>query len=490
MEQNLKSLAKNSGILVVANSGMKLLSFLLMPLYTRVLPTAAYGVADTVLNLALLVCGGYSLCIDWGMTAFFYDEESRDYQVKLTTSCTVFCLLAAGACLLTSLASGGASQLLFHTRAYTLAVALGFGYAAVKLSYFALRVNTRMRGQLKAVAAFSFVELLSLLTLNILLILVFRVGYMGILIANVASQCCCGFCYLLANRGYLRRPAADRPLLGRVLRYCAPLTPTVLLTWFNSFADRYFIGQYHGQGPVGLYGRAFQMVTLLSLFTTSFLAAYPAFVFQNASDRSKRPQYAMVYDAMAAILSVLAVFLGLFAKEILALMTAPAYHTAYRAVGLLAFGHIFYTLGNVMGYGITIQKNGKLYLLVQGAGALCNVALNFLLVPRFGFVGAAFTTCAAQLLAMLVSRRCAEKLFCCRYRCWRSLLWLLALLAGCTAAGSLPLLYKLPLFALAVAGTLLLYRDRIPEMRALLRRRPEELPKQQEENNHGTATDE
>ena len=97
MQQNMRSLAKNSGILVVANSSIKLLTFLLMPLYTRVLSTADYGVTDTILNLALLVVSGYSLCIDWGMNAFFYDEKTNEYQQRITTSGTVFCLITAGA---------------------------------------------------------------------------------------------------------------------------------------------------------------------------------------------------------------------------------------------------------------------------------------------------------------------------------------------------------------------------------------------------------
>ena len=469
MEQNVRSLTKNSGILTVANSGMKLMSFLLMPLYTRVLSAADYGVTDTILNLALLAVAAFSLCIDWGVTAFYYDEKTLAYERRITTGSSVFCLLAAGVCLLCAGAARPLSQLLFRTPRYTAGVALGFIYAAVKISYFAFRVGTRMRGRLKSVALFSLAELATLLVLNILLILVFKVGYMAILYANVASQVVCGALYAWGNRGYVRRSCVDRPLLGRVLRYCAPLTPVALLTWFNSFADRYFIGQFHDQTAVGLYGRAFQMVTLLSVFTTAFLASYPAFAYSNARDESKRPQYAVIFDALAGLLAVLAVFITLFAKEILQVMTAPAFHDAYRAVGLLAFGHVFYTLGNVMSYGITIQKNARLYLLVNGSAAVCNVALNLLLVPRFGFVGAAATTCAAQLLAMLLGRPVAEKLFRCNYRWIRALLLLAALLAVGYWGGELPFVLKIPVLAVCVAAVVLLYRDRFSSIRALLR---------------------
>lgn len=471
MQQNMRSLAKNSGILVVANSSIKLLTFLLMPLYTRVLSTADYGVTDTILNLALLVVSGYSLCIDWGMNAFFYDEKTNEYQQRITTSGTVFCLITAGACLLTALLSKPISVALFKTGDYWFAVALGFLYAALKLSYFAFRVSTRMRGNLKAVAVFSLAELASLLIMNILLILVFRVGYMAILYANVISQLVCGGLYAWGNRKFVKPKLYDKPLLSRVLKYCVPLTPVVLLTWVNSFIDRYFIGQFHDQGQVGLYGRAFQMVTLLSVLTTSFLSAYPSFAYSNADDEKKRPQYAMVYDAMVAILTVLASFITVFAKEIFVVMTAPSYREAYIAVGFLSFGHIFYTLGNVMGYGITIQKNGKMYLLVNASGAICNIALNFFLVPQMGYVGAAITTCTAQLISMLVSRHFAEKMFRCNYRYIRSLILTIGFLALSYGMGELQLWFKIPAFLLGIGVVLLFYKDRLPYIKKLVKRK-------------------
>ena len=263
METNMRSLAKNSGILVIANSSIKLLSFLLMPLYTRALSPADYGVTDMVLNMALLLVAAFSLCIDWGMTAFFYDEKTEEYQVKITSSGTFFSVLSGLACMACGAFCYPISKLLFKTGDYWFAVLMGFMYAGIKLGYFAFRVSTRMRGHLKDVAVYSLAELATLLIMNIMLILVFRVGYMAILYANVISQLVCGALYSVGNREFTHRRGYDPKLLKTVLKYCAPLTPTVLLTWFNSFADRYFIELYHNETAVGLYGRAFQLITLL-----------------------------------------------------------------------------------------------------------------------------------------------------------------------------------------------------------------------------------
>ena len=152
-------------------------------------------------------------------------------------------------------------------------------------------------------------------------------------------------------------------------------------------------------------------------------------------------------------------------------MTAPSYREAYIAVGFLSFGHIFYTLGNVMGYGITIQKNGKMYLLVNASGAICNIALNFFLVPKMGYVGAAITTCTAQLISMLVSRHFAEKMFRCNYRYIRSLILTIGFLALSYGMGELQLWFKIPAFLLGIGVVLLFYKDRLPYIKKLVKRK-------------------
>ncbi|MFR2505230.1 MAG: polysaccharide biosynthesis C-terminal domain-containing protein, partial [Coprobacillus cateniformis] len=72
-------------------------------------------------------------------------------------------------------------------------------------------------------------------------------------------------------------------------------------------------------------------------------------------------------------------------------------------VGVLLFAHIIHTLGLVVGYGITIEKKGKLYLGVSGTGALINTILNFILVQRFSFMGAAVATLCTEIIIFVVS---------------------------------------------------------------------------------------
>ena len=181
MEIGVKTLIKNSGILVLSNASLKVISFFLLPLYTNVLPPEAYGVTDTVINASTLMASLFSLSLDWGMNTYFYEENSTSFYRKVTSSGMFYFALSSLACFQCVIFSGQVSVFLFKETDYRFAVALGIITACVKLFYFPQRVSTRMRGRLNMVGIFSVAELTVTLLCNIIFILGFRLGYISII---------------------------------------------------------------------------------------------------------------------------------------------------------------------------------------------------------------------------------------------------------------------------------------------------------------------
>lgn len=430
MEIGIKALIKNSGVLVISNASLKAISFFLLPLYTNVLPPEAYGITDTIINASTLMTSLFSLSVDWGMNTYFYEEHSEKYYKKVTSSGLLFFTISTVVCTICVFFSKSASYMLFDTVDYQFAVVLGILAASVKLFYFPQRVSTRMRGNLKVVGIFSIVELSTTLICNILFILVFKLGYISIVWSNFIGQAVTMVLYTIESRKYLSYKAADKQLLKKMLVYSVPITPTLLFDWINNFLNRYFIGHYFTQAEVGLYGIGTRIVGMLSVLTASFLSAYPSFAYSNAKKSGSREQYSIVFDFMVMILSAIALFVTVFSKEIVYIMTDEAYHSSYIVVGLLIFAHAIHTLGLIVGYGITIEKKGKLYLGVSGGGALTNIILNFVLVPRFSYMGAAAATIVAEIIIFSVSYYFSKRLFDCGYKIKRAGLCIIICLAA------------------------------------------------------------
>lgn len=460
MEIGIKALIKNSSILVISNASLKAISFFLLPLYTNVLPPEAYGITDTVINASTLMTSLFSLSVDWGMNTYFYEEHSEKYYKKVTSSGLLFFTISTILCTMCVFFSKSVSNLLFDTVDYQFAVILGILSASVKLFYFPQRVSTRMRGKLKEVGIFSIVELSTTLICNILFILVFKWGYISIIWSTLIGQIFTMVLYTIESQKYLSYKSVDKQLLKKMLTYSVPITPTLLFDWINTFLNRYFIGHYFTQAEVGLYGIGTRIVGMLSVLTASFLSAYPSFAYSNAKKSGSREQYSIVFDFMVMALSVIGLGVTLFSKEIIYIMTDEAYHSSYMVVGFLIFAHAIHTLGLIVGYGITIEKKGKLYLGVSGGGALANIILNFVLVPKYSYMGAAVATIIAEIIIFSVSYYFSKRLFDCGYKVKKAGVCIVICLIGGYVAVNLFLGLKIVVCLILGCLILGMYKDR------------------------------
>lgn len=468
METNVKTLIKNSGILAISNASLKVISFLLLPLYTSVLPPEAYGISDTIINASTLMASIFSLCLDWGMNTYFYEENSESYYKKVTSSGLLFFSTSAMVCMLFVVFSKEASMILFRKVDHQYAIVIGIMLASVHLLYFPQRVSTRMRGRFKIVGIISIIELSVTLTCNILFILVFHFGYISIVLSNLAGQTVAMILYTTDAYRYLSIKSIDTHLLKKMLIYSIPITPTLLFDWINAFLDRYFVGLYFSQTEVGLYGMGTRMVSMLSIFTSSFLSAYSSFAYSNAKDEKNREKYSLVFDLLIMILSFAAASATLFSKEIVQLMTAQAYHSSYKVVGILLFAHSIHVVGLVAGYGITIRKKGGLYLKISGTGALANIIMNFLLVPKYSFLGAAIATLITESIIFMISYYYSGKLFDCGYDLKKLLICFIVLLSVSYLSMDMLIGIKVLICIILFFFEMNIYKNRIRYLKSIL----------------------
>lgn len=461
MEIGVKTLIKNSGILVLSNASLKAISFFLLPLYTNVLPPEAYGASDTILNASTLMAALFSLSLDWGMNTYFYEQNNDSFYRKVTSSGMFYFMLGSLGCLSCVFFSGQISVFLLKDTDYKFAVTLGIMSACIKLIYFSQRVSTRMRGRLDMVGIFSVAELLFTLLCNVFFILICHMGYISILWSNLIGQGVVAFLYTVDARHYLSAKAIDFALLKKMMAYSIPITPTLLFDWINNCLDRYFIGYYFSQADVGLYGIGARIVGILSVMTGAFLSAYPSFAYANAKKSENRAQYGMVMDFLVMGLSIIAAAVTLFSREIVHVMTAEEYHSAYKVVGILLYAHIVHVLGVVAGYGVTIQKKGILYLRISGMGALINIVANACLVPEYSYQGAAAATLITEVIMFFISYRYSCRLFDCGYNLMKIVFCIVVSLGTSYGAVLLVFPMKIAAFIGISAVTGMIYRDRV-----------------------------
>jgi O-antigen/teichoic acid export membrane protein len=174
-----------------------------------------------------------------------------------------------------------------------------------------------------------------------------------------------------------------------------PLVPTALFLWTTNFSDRIFLVKLADTDEVGLYSVGVRIASAMVLLLTAFRLAWPAFAYSIDDEREAKRTYAYVLTYLVALTTWVATGLALLSPWIVDWIAAPAFAESSRVVGPLAFATVAFAAYIVVAIGVGRAKRTQFNWVVTGAAAAVNIALNLLLIPRYGMMGAAIATVAA-----------------------------------------------------------------------------------------------
>jgi PST family polysaccharide transporter len=226
----------------------------------------------------------------------------------------------------------------------------------------------------------------------------------AILLEAVATA---GLLALAARRSALPPPSRcpyDPLLAGRLLREGAGLMFAALSVILYLRIDQIMLGQMLGDHVVGQYTAATRIVEAACMFPVIAVAsAAPALIRLKESDaRSYRARLAELMRVIAVAGLVVALGLAIAAEPLVALLYGPAFLDAAGVMQVHAWVLPLVGLGVVQSRWLVIEGLSRFAFQRALSGALVNVALNLVLIPSHGAVGAAWATLAAQLAVSVV----------------------------------------------------------------------------------------
>jgi len=192
-------------------------------------------------------------------------------------------------------------------------------------------------------------------------------------------------------------PTFSWAVLRKLLSFGLPLVPTSLAWWVFTLSDRLILGKLTTLHELGLYSVAVTASALLGLFVGSLGQAWSPHAVHAYEQRPD--DAAVLFSRMLTYIlggfGALAVFISLFGREALRLLTTSSFLHAAVAIPPLSLGLLAYASTQVTAMPISL-RNRTIYLAVYAwMAAALNVALNLLLVPRFGMIGSAWATTIA-----------------------------------------------------------------------------------------------
>jgi len=193
------------------------------------------------------------------------------------------------------------------------------------------------------------------------------------------------------------------PAVRALLQVGLPLIPVLLAGKVLVMADRYFLANYAGLDEVGIYSMGYKIATAVSLAVGAFQTAWSPALYAAAKKPDYMQFYARTMTYVVFVCGYLALGLSVLAQDALKILVAPEYFSAYQVVPLVSLSYVFYGA-----YFVTItgmQLHNKMYQLpyVTISAAIFQSALNFLLIPRMGMMGAAFSTAVSYFVMPLLA---------------------------------------------------------------------------------------
>ena len=224
----------------------------------------------------------------------------------------------------------------------------------------------------------------------------------------------------------------DAALLKRLLRYSLPVLVIGLAGMINEVADKILM-KYLLPDPVtaesqlGVYGANYKLAILMMLFIQMFRYAFEPFFFAEEKKRNSKLIYAQVMNWFVAF--VWFIFLGVTLNiEVFKYFVGPAFRAGVVIVPIILaaklFLGIFYNLS--VWYKLT---NKTLYgAIIAIMGAAITIGLNVVLIPKYGYIGAAWANFACYFSMMVVSYFWGRKVYPVPYNMAKVLVY--TLLAG------------------------------------------------------------
>jgi O-antigen/teichoic acid export membrane protein len=218
-----------------------------------------------------------------------------------------------------------------------------------------------------------------------------HLGVAGVLYGKLAGDAVAALLGLVLIRHSIAF-AFDGAVLRRMLRFGAPLVPAALAYGVVGAADRFFLQRTHGLEAVGTYAIAVKFFAVAMMGVSAFSLAFFPFAHARAQQPDAPRLFARIFSVYGATASLLALIVGAFAPEIVAVAVPPEYRGAAKPALMLTFAAVAYGAYYVACLGIQLALRTSWLGWTAAAAALVAVAANAMLVPRGGVLGAAEAT--------------------------------------------------------------------------------------------------
>jgi len=407
----LKKLFKQTFIYGLATVLPRMLSFLLLPLYTEVLATAGFGEVSVIFSWFAI----FNVILAYGMeTAFFrFYTKTEDRKKVVTTSmisllATTFIFVVVAFLFRDSIAGFTNIEVKYINYAIWI-LALD---ALVIVPFAWLRANEKpMRYALVKILNVSINFGLNVFFLILLPKMVadnpdssfgglfrphFEISY--IFVSNLIAS---GITLLFMLRLYFRRPYVfDKELWLKMMHYALPVLVAGMAFTVNEVFDKimlsYLLPEDIAESEIGKYSACYKLAMFMTLFATAFRMGIEPFFFSHSTSENPQKAYAQITNYFVILGSIILLGVVVFADVLkIILVRDESYWEAMSIVPIVVLASFCLGIYHNLSVWYKVTDRTRFGAYISLIGAVLTIVINFAFIPYFGYVASAVATLVA-----------------------------------------------------------------------------------------------
>ncbi len=409
----LKQLAGETAIYGFSSILARVLNFLFVPIYTRMLTQVQYGVVTEFMAYIAILQVVLVLGLETGCFRFANKEGEDPRKVYSGALLTVLGLnLAFLACMVAFSEPISAALGYEGYRSLIIYVAAILFCDSITAILFA-----KLRQEHKAVkfAVLKTVKIFTETGANLLLFFVYpaQPDFTYPIFAIFIS---CVLCLVLFVPDILRLKLTwDSGVVKRLLVYSIPLMIAGLPGVANDFLDRVLFRYFDTsseawRASLGVYQAAVKLAVIMNLFIQMFRYAAEPFFFQRARDKNSKELYAVVMEYFTAFCGL--VFLGVIGYiDIISLFLGRDFRVGVGVVPIMLLSYML--LGMLFNVSMWYKLSGKtnMAIWITLAGLLVTTVVNIVFMPRYSYWASAYGHLASYLVMFILSAALGAKYY-------------------------------------------------------------------------------
>lgn len=422
----LKRLFKQTFIYGLATVLPRVLSFLLVPLYTSVMNPETYGEISVIFSWFAI----FNVVLAYGMeTAFFrFFNKYSDKENVISTSLISLLISSLTFFAVALIFKETFASLIDVKESLIIYIILILVLDALAIVPFAwLRAKERpLRYSIVKVTSVAMNLLLNIFFLTILPKMakngqpfwteIYKEGFQieYVFIANVISS---GLAFLWVSGIYFdSKYKLDKILLKEMLKYSLPIMVAGLAFTVNEVFDRILLDRLLpediAKAEIGKYSACYKLAVFMTLFGTAFRLGVEPFFFSHANTENPKKAYAQITNYFVIMGSLIFLGVMVFIDPLKKLLVRDeAFWEALDVVPIILLASFCLGIYHNLSVWYKVTDRTKFGAYISSVGAIITLAINISLIPKIGYMASAWATLAAYGSMMILSYYFGKKYY-------------------------------------------------------------------------------